>query len=383
MSGRALIALSDRTATTVHRAGLAVGWLTVVALGFGALAGVIPANPEGGTLSIVEAPLQIGLLLVVAAGLLLAIRWPAPGATAVVLGGLGLAVLSAIEYAPWVAVVVAASCATSGFLLWLGWQRAESLTAVVVLATVTSLVLAAAWVGGSAVYDRFFGPTHPTSPTPALDDPDIEWAWSGAVTDDGARIVVKPREGPDRIGVLIAGPDGATVELGPVDVVDGLASLQVTGLRPSTDYVYRFRLPDGGLSGWLGHVRTFPGPGDERVLRLAFSSCARTGSSGMVYDAIRAADADLFVITGDLHYQNIATDDPDAFATAYDRVLTAPAQAALYRSTPIAYVWDDHDFGGNDADGSSASWPAARASYEQTVPSYDLVDDRTINQALS
>jgi phosphodiesterase/alkaline phosphatase D-like protein len=35
-------------------------------------------------------------------------------------------------------------------------------------------------------------------------------------------------------------------------------------------------------------------------------------------------------------------------------------------------MWDDHDYGSNDADGSSASRPAALAAYRQAVPHYPL-----------
>jgi phosphodiesterase/alkaline phosphatase D-like protein len=62
----------------------------------------------------------------------------------------------------------------------------------------------------------------------------------------------------------------------------------------------------------------------------------------------------------------------DAFAALYDLTLTQPGQAALYRSTPIAYVWDDHDFGPNDAAADSPSRPAALLSYRENVPHYEF-----------
>jgi phosphodiesterase/alkaline phosphatase D-like protein len=52
--------------------------------------------------------------------------------------------------------------------------------------------------------------------------------------------------------------------------------------------------------------------------------------------------------------------------------LTQPAQAALYRSVPIAYVWDDHDYGRNDADSTAPSRPAAMQAYRDFVPHYPL-----------
>jgi len=50
----------------------------------------------------------------------------------------------------------------------------------------------------------------------------------------------------------------------------------------------------------------------------------------------------------------------------------SPAQSRLYRNVPIAYTWDDHDFGGNGSDASSAAGPAALAVYRQFVPHYPL-----------
>jgi hypothetical protein len=81
---------------------------------------------------------------------------------------------------------------------------------------------------------------------------------------------------------------------------------------------------------------------------------------------------DLYVATGDLHYGNPARDDVSLFANLYRRTLTAPAQAALYRSVPVAYVWDDHDYGGNNADSTSPAGPAARAAYGRYVPHHPL-----------
>ena len=69
---------------------------------------------------------------------------------------------------------------------------------------------------------------------------------------------------------------------------------------------------------------------------------------------------------------------------AYDYLLTRPGQAALYRSTPIAYVWDDHDYGANDAGASSPGRSAARAAYRRTVPHYPVpAGDAPINQAFT
>jgi alkaline phosphatase D len=79
---------------------------------------------------------------------------------------------------------------------------------------------------------------------------------------------------------------------------------------------------------------------------------------------------------GDFHYENISSNDPKAFQQAYDKVLASPRQSALYRAVPIVYMWDDHDFGANNSDGTSASKPAALEAYQVHVPHYPLQEVR-------
>lgn len=198
--------------------------------------------------------------------------------------------------------------------------------------------------------------------------------WSGALTSSS--IVVKAR---------VAGVSSATLEVRDTDrdtvvLVQGrrggaeadLYTFAVEGLVPATRYTYR--LHGGTLADApVGRLRTLPaGPG--RVT-LAFASCASTGSNAPVWDAIRAADPDVFVHMGDFHYENIRADEPQRFRTAFERVLASPRQSALYRDVPIAYVWDDHDFGPNDADSTTPSRQAAHTAYREYVPHYPLAGD--------
>lgn len=202
----------------------------------------------------------------------------------------------------------------------------------------------------------------------------VLWMWSGGLTSSSA--VVKAR---------VAGADAAVLEVrdasdARVALVDGtrggvsddLFTFALEGLTPAASYTYRMHEGAVGTIS-VGRLRTLPeGPG--RV-RLAFGSCAATGSSAMVWDALRKADPDVFIHMGDFHYENIVTDEPDQFRYAYERALGSARQGALYRDVPIAYVWDDHDFGANDADGTVASSRAAHTVYREYVPHYPLAGD--------
>ncbi len=388
-SGAGWFDVSDHSARWMQRVAVVHGAVVVVLLLGLAGRGAMPRNPEGDWFRPVEVPVQFALLAIVAVGLAVSWRFTAIAAVLIALAGAGLGVIAAIAYPTSVALVVAILFLAPAVLLWVAWQRHETPVRIAALAVATGLLLGASSVGAEAVYDRYLGPTHPESTTEALDDPLVAWAWSGAATTDGFTVVVHPRGDASTVALEVwrsrddvdLDPPAARVE---TPVVDEIARLRLDGLLPGTTYRYRFVVDGVPAPEWTGTTATMPDHLDagDRIT-IAMASCARTGSNGVVYDAIRAAQPDLYINTGDLHYANVARDDVAAFTRAYDKVLTAPAQAALYRSVPIAYVWDDHDYGTNDSDASAPSRPAARSAYERTVPHHPLTDETTINQAFS
>ena len=105
---------------------------------------------------------------------------------------------------------------------------------------------------------------------------------------------------------------------------------------------------------------------------MAFGACADTGSNHPVFDTIRSHNPLFYLNMGDLHYEDIGVNDRGRFRQAYERVLAQPRQAALYRSVPLAYMWDDHDYGPNDSDATAPGREAARLTYQEYVPHYPL-----------
>jgi phosphodiesterase/alkaline phosphatase D-like protein len=162
----------------------------------------------------------------------------------------------------------------------------------------------------------------------------------------------------------------------------GLVSFATARLTANTRYYYGVEVEGHIEATRRGSFRTFPA--GAASFQIAFASCARAGSNGLVFETIRAYDPLLYLITGDFYYGDIIDNDPGAFRDSYTEQLAAPAQAALYQRTPVAYVWDDHDFGGNNSDGSSAAKPAAQAVYDAFVPHYAFgAGDGSIQQAFS
>jgi hypothetical protein len=327
-----------------------------------------------------EAPIQVAFLALVVLGAAVAGRWPGAGSLILGLAGAVLARLAALQYPEAVAVPVGIAFLAPAAAMWVVWQHARSRPTAVVLMAAVFLMLGTGWVGTGRVVAHFVGPTHPASPLRPLPRDQVDWAWVGGVTAGDAtvvaRVVARGDAPPRRARLLVRTRDAAGAEVAsPAQAVpgDGVVRLAVTGLRPATPYEWAVEV-DGRRDATRGTGRftTFSEPGRPASFTVAVSSCAGTGSSGAVFDAIRAAAPSLYLLTGDAHYGNLESSSPGDFVTVLGRVLRAPSQAALYREVPVAYVWDDHDYGANDADAGSPSREAARAAYRRVVPHYPL-----------
>ena len=199
---------------------------------------------------------------------------------------------------------------------------------------------------------------------------------SGAVSHDSAWVKAKLRYRGTSAQLLVS----TNVELqnprrlGPVTAVTdrgNMVEFRVTGLEPDTQYFYGLEIHGAPVLNRRGAFKTFPPPDGPASFNFAFGSCARTGSENPVFNRIRELRPLFFLHTGDFHYLNITSNALVKFRMAYDEVLASPVQAALYRSVPLVYVWDDHDFAGNNSDRRAPAHRAARLVYEEYMPHYD------------
>ena len=246
-----------------------------------------------------------------------------------------------------------------------------------------AIVLVGVPIGIYIYLDDSEPPSHPESETAPFDHPAVDWIWSGAVTSDSAVVkarLSKPVQARLAVQAALATDAPQFFEAMPAGEEDGIVAFAVDGLLPDTQYTYALEL-DGAVDPTAGgSFKTF-GEG-AYDFTIALGNGASTGSNGAVFDTIRDYEPIFFLHLGDLHYENIIRNDPTLFHDAYDQVLASPSQSLLYRTHPIVYTWDDHDFGPNNSSSHSPSAEAARQVYEAAVPHYPL-GPGGINQSFS
>jgi phosphodiesterase/alkaline phosphatase D-like protein len=208
----------------------------------------------------------------------------------------------------------------------------------------------------------------------------VESMWLGAQTATGISVVVK-MAAASTIVLDVSDGVGVVKSLGPTATdANNVVRFDVTGLATNVAHTCRVRNASGSAAS--GAFRTLPAAaGTACSYTIAFAGDAQSGSNHVVFDAVRAKTPLAFIHLGDLHYDNISTNTLASFHTSYNTVLSKSRQAQLYREVPTTYVWDDHDYGGNNANGASASKPAAATAYRARVPHYPLEESTGVYHA--
>lgn len=166
----------------------------------------------------------------------------------------------------------------------------------------------------------------------------------------------------------------------PQSVYDRLRKFRFGDLKPRTKY-YIAEVRNGRFSS-IGSVRTFPEDGDQTDITFAFASCQISSGRDRSFREIREwLDEEekkrnpkpfFFLHTGDLHYSDIETDSLVPYEKATRKVLKEKHVRRVFSSMPVPYMYDDHDYGANNAGFSSKSRKSALKSYRNMVPNYPL-----------
>lgn len=90
---------------------------------------------------------------------------------------------------------------------------------------------------------------------------------------------------------------------------------------------------------------------------LAFGSCVHQDRPQPIWEQVLAAQPDVFAFLGDNIYGD--SDDPDVLAAKYAQLGEVPGFRQLRQQAEVVAIWDDHDYGRNDA---GAEYPSKEAS---------------------
>ncbi len=150
-------------------------------------------------------------------------------------------------------------------------------------------------------------------------------------------------------------------------------------IGPDREYEYRVEFPDGSHSEWFVFT-TFPQQAQPGRFSFAFSACLRDRHvPHTVFDSILAESPMFMALMGDQIYADLdgnintapATSVLPALRAKYDRNFDEHFQA-LSSSTPIVSVWDDHDYGQDNADSTYRYKSEARKVFLETFPASPL-----------
>lgn len=90
---------------------------------------------------------------------------------------------------------------------------------------------------------------------------------------------------------------------------------------------------------------------DLRLTRIGIGSCFNQQNDGKLLATAIRTRPDLFLMMGDNVYGDTESPDVDELKAAYAGALARPDYRAFRAAMPFAAVWDDHDYGDNDAGG--------------------------------
>ncbi len=103
---------------------------------------------------------------------------------------------------------------------------------------------------------------------------------------------------------------------------------------------------------------------------IAFGACCHQDREQPVWDAIVAAEPDLFIFAGDNIYGD--TQDMAVLQAKYDQLAAVPGYQRLVATCPVLGVYDDHDYGKNDG---GREYPMRAESAAMCLDFFGVTDD--------
>ena len=105
-------------------------------------------------------------------------------------------------------------------------------------------------------------------------------------------------------------------------------------------------------------------------IKILFGSCLHQDKPQPIWQAMNQEQADLFVLLGDNIYGD--TEDMAELKAKYAKQWANSGMQTMLANTPTIGIWDDHDFGENDA---GAEYPQKEASRQIMLDYFNVPKD--------
>ena len=205
----------------------------------------------------------------------------------------------------------------------------------------------------------------------------VKFIWAGAITTNAVKVHAKLTNPTSSARLVVSTHPSLTSPVygtfSSADLSNNyVARLSVDGLQPATEYYYGIEA-DGVLdtaTDAIGRFKTFNAA--PHSFRFSVASCNNSGNHPVFY-RIKEKDPLFHITHGDFHYgdPNSAT-DRNIHRAPMENTLAQPAMKEFLRNHAIAYMWDDHDYCGDNTGSFAVGRTNARLTYQEYVPHYPL-----------
>ncbi len=207
---------------------------------------------------------------------------------------------------------------------------------------------------------------------------EVVYMWSGAMQPTTATVVAKLTSASTTCRLLVSTSSTLSQPIfsgfATAAVSNNLmAKMTVNGLAPNTTYFYAVE-SGNVVDNSSDDIGKFTTPAAQPFsYRFTVGSCA-VNSNHQAYTLMNNKAPLFHLSTGDFHYANPnSATDINVHRLPYEQnMLSQTPSRNFFKNTALAFVWDDHDYSGNNSAGNSAGRTNARLAYQEYVPHYPL-----------
>jgi phosphodiesterase/alkaline phosphatase D-like protein len=199
--------------------------------------------------------------------------------------------------------------------------------------------------------------------------------WSGAIQPHSISVTAQLVASAKHVRLVVSEDSNFVKTLaGPADSTaaenKNIALLHIDGLQSYRKYYFAIE-SDGKLDTSAEDIGTFYTPADSPFsFNVTVGSCLASESHHPVFQRMLEKNPLLFLQTGDFHYDNPNSSNINRHRLPYERLLRNSTFRKFFHRCPIAYVWDDHDYCGNNSDSTATGKSNARIAYREYIPHY-------------